>query len=369
MAIQLWPLAVSRIAQGSKAVIAAYGPCLGGTIWNPATARDQQIGTVEMLYVDIVGPAATSETATTIPIQPGQSYTIPNGFTGMVSVNAVTSGHSFSGVILQPPSDSVTPEQPGIGETDQPFPPLVSGVATGPLKSYLYQQYSDDDDLQAFVSAFNEMQTQYYEWFAHLNPADYTQAHIQGALLDWVALGLYGMARPWLPVGHGSTIGPLNTYAMNTWILNRFAILPPAEFFLTDDDIFKRVLTWHLYKADGDVFNIRWLKRRIERFLTGTDGTGGETHAVDPWLAPDQTYEVSVTFGVGNIVNINFQTIRRRFIGGALLNTFMLNTRTLNEFDTTSVTFPAVPLAPIFKAAVESGALELPFQFEFTVNL
>jgi hypothetical protein len=78
---------------------------------------------------------------------------------------------------------------------------------------------------------------------------------------------------------------------------------------------------------------------------------------------------VSVTFGIGNQVNINLQSKRRRFLGGALFNTFALNTTQFNEFDSESLDFPVSPLAPIFKAAVDSGVLELPFQFHFVVNV
>lgn len=32
------------------------------------------------------------------------------------------------------------------------------------IKSYLYTQYNDDDDLQAFVSAYNSMAQEIYAW-------------------------------------------------------------------------------------------------------------------------------------------------------------------------------------------------------------
>lgn len=371
MPVTLWPLANTRIPIGSRPVIAIYGPCLGGLIQNPATAGDQQIGTVETLYVDVINPAVVGVTTTCWAIAPGQQFVIPPTVGGTVTVNAATSGHAFSGYVIQEAANFQPPSTlpGGIGETGQPFPPTELSVLTESLPAYLYQQYTDDDDLQAFVIAFNEMVSWYINWFARLNPADYTQPHIQGALLDWVAAGLYGMMRPALPLGFFRTIGPLNTWALNTWVLNTQKIIAPSDFEATTDDIFKRILTWHIYKDDGDVFTIRWLKRRIERFLTGVDGTGGATEAVPPWLAPSKTYDVSVTFGDNNEVNINFQSVRRRFIGGALLNTFALNTTYLNEFDSQSITFPVSPLARVFRAAVDTGVLELPFQFKFIVNI
>lgn len=372
MGVNLWPLANTRIVRGSQPVVAIFGPCHGGVIENPATAFDQNIGTVETLYVDLVHPAVVGATTTCWPIEPGQRFNIPADFGGTATVNAASTNHAFAGYVIQPTADFIPPSDlpGGVGETGQPFPPSEPGVLRAVIPSYLYQQYTDDDDLQAFVAAFNEMARAYIEWFALYNPADYTQDHIQGVVLDWVAAGLYGMVRPALPLGHFRTVGPLNTWVMNTWPLNTFQIVPPSDFQLTTDDVFKRILTWHLEKGDGDVFNIRWLKRRVERFLTGINGTAGITNAnPTPALAPDQTYDVSVTFGTGNDVNINFQRVRRRFIGGALLNTFALNTTYLNEFDSESVTFPISPLAPIFKAAVDAGVLELPFQFKFIVNI
>ena len=367
MTVKLWPLVNSRIAKGGQASVAVYGPCLGGLIVNPVSAQDRNLALVEPLYIDLVNPAVTAESGTCFKLQAGQGFTIPPNFGGTVSVNAPSTGHAFSGYVIQPPAGRQPLE--GVGDTGKPFPPTELSVLKEALPAYLYQQYTDDDDLQAFVGAFNEMVGWYMNWFAKLNPADYTQGHIEGALLDWVALGLYGMPRPALPLGHARTVGPLNSWTMNTWPLNVLAVIPPADYQLTIDDTFRRILTWHLYKDDGDVFNIRWLKRRVERFLTGEDGTGGDTHALPPWWAPDQTYDVSVSFGANNEVDINFIRTRRHFVKGALMGTFALNTTYLNEFDSTAITFPINPLAPIFKTAVDSGVLELPFQYKFIVNI
>jgi hypothetical protein len=368
-AVSIWPLINSRILHGDAPMVVIYGPCVGGQITNPASATDQTLAVVEPLYIDLVNDAIVGQSQTCFAIQPGQTYTLPQDFAGTATVNAASTGHTFSGFVIHEAA-SYRPLD-GEGDTGRPFP-LPAGqisVIAQAIPSYLYQQYSDDDDLQAFVDAFNKIVGWYINWFAHLNPADYTQRHIESSLLDWVAAGLYGMRRTELPLGLYRSFGALNTYTLNQWPLNKFDIVPPSDYQLTTDDIFRRILTWHLYKGDGDVFSIRWLKRRIKRFLSGVDGTGGDTRADPEALAPDHTYEVSVTFGANNEVNINFLRIRRVFRSGALFGTFLMNQRMLNEYNGEEFTFDLSPLAPTFMAAVNAGVLELPFQYKFIVNI
>lgn len=240
------------------------------------------------------------------------------------------------------------------------FPPTgpTSVTALGMFSSYPYQEYADDDNIRAFFDAYNTMAQQYVDWFNTVNLPIYTG--LSGSLLDWVAAGLYGMTRPSLPSGSSQNIGALNTWALNTISLNTTKIIGPASYYQTNDDVFKRILTWHLWRGDGRQFNIRWLKRRVMRFLTGTDGGPGQT---------DETYPVSVTFGTGGQVNINLQSIRRYATGGAMLNVSPLNTAYLNELDTASVSIPVSPFVAVFKAAMEAGVLEFPFQYSATVNL
>lgn len=240
------------------------------------------------------------------------------------------------------------------------FPPSAPTTLTKVVPSYLYQEYSDDEDLQAFVSAFNELAQQYVNWFALIQLSVYTGPLIAGTLLDWVAEGLYGMYRPILPSGNSQNLGALNTITLNSLPLNEQKIIGPPNYFATSDDAFKRILTWHLWRGDGREFTIKWLKRRVMRFLTGTDGGPGQT---------DTTYPVSVTFGVDFMVNINLQSTRRFSTGGSLIGVGLMNTFYLEEYDTTAIMIPISPLVPVFKAAVEAGVLELPFQFDFIVNV
>lgn len=240
------------------------------------------------------------------------------------------------------------------------FPPDGPVTLTGTIPSYLYKEYADDENLRAFVAAFNQMAQEYVSWFANTNLAFYVGDQITGDLLDWVGAGLYGMLRPTLPFGRGSLQGPYNTYRFNSLGFNQLRIRGPLNYYATSDDAYKRILTWHLQKGDGKEFNVRWLKRRVMRFLTGENGGPGVT---------DQTYQVSVTFGVDGQVNINLQSIFRVARGGALFNASRFNAFRYNDLITESYSIPISPMVPVFKAAVDAGVLELPFQNSWVVNI
>lgn len=197
------------------------------------------------------------------------------------------------------------------------------------IRAYLYVQYNDDQDLQSWFKTYNLFAQSYLDSVNALNLPDYTGPLIVGALLDWVAEGLYGLKRPVLPSGQAIVIGPLNTWALNELALNDSYISGSSDFFETTDDIFKRIITWHVYKGDGRYFSIPWLKRRVQRFLIGAAGTAPEI---------EETYGVGVEISVG--------------AAGVI---------TLIDADPT--------LGPIFQAAVQGGVLALPFQLQWSVDL
>lgn len=397
--VGVYATSASVIAVGGQAVTLMYGPILGGLIVNPADATDQGISLVEVLYVDLFGPAGTATSATTVAVQPGQSYAVPPT-TGNVSVNAATSGHRFSAITYQP----YTPPTPAeiIGTEN----PCLQDV----IPSYLYQQYANDDDLQAFVAAFNTLAQEYVTWLNEVNLPVYTGPMIIGDLLDWVALGLYGVRRPVLSAGNAQVFGPFNTFVGNALPFNGFRIVGPAIYTPVSDDIFKRVLTWKLYKGDGKQIDIRWLKRRVMRFLIGADGS-------DPNVA--DTQQISVTFGGNpieitviteedtstvsgmtlnsgpfndgvfnqsnsgvrveqtvttyehdNQVNINLLSQIVTRIRGATFNSFVGNAVPFNDYAPAEVEhFSPLPNVEVFKQAVDQGVLDMPFQFKTVVNI
>jgi hypothetical protein len=209
-----------------------------------------------------------------------------------------------------------------------PTPTTVQTV----LPAYLYWQYQDDSDLQAFVAAFNNLAQQYVNTFNALNLPVYTSDSITGDLLNWVAKGIYGMDRPVLSSGNTNTVGPYNTTPYNVVVYNDEKVLGQVISISTTDDVFKRILTWNLYRGDGKIFNVLWLKRRVKRFLEGLNGT-------DPGVT--STYDISVTFASGNVIHI--------------------------DVTAWSAANPSSPMPATLQAAINTGACMLPFQYIFNV--
>lgn len=164
-------------------------------------------------------------------------------------------------------------------------------MASATIKQYMYQQYADDNDLQTFVAAENAGTQNYIDWFNQVilpvyqnlssGPPDIFGNATPG-LLDWVAAGLYGLTRTAVEAQRFFGAGPLNTVVVNAILDNAngtvfgypFNVLnlPSTVFFAITDDVFKRVMTWNIYKGDGKRFCFRWLKRRVMRFLVGVNG-------------------------------------------------------------------------------------------------
>lgn len=293
-----------------------FGPVLGGFITNPLAATDQGLDRNEPLFYSILGNAGLVEDGVTFELAPGQTYTVPPGLAVNVSVNAPTSGHKFSAVVyyVQPPFPP-TP-QPGT------FPPTGPTSLQQTLPAYVYEQYYDDDNVSAFFAALNQLQQAYVDSFNSLNLPIYTG--LSGALLDWVGTNLYGLPRPALSSGNVQIIGPFNSYVFNSVPFNDYEVIGSNPVVATSDDTYKSILTWHFYKGDGKYFSIRWLKRRVMRFITAVDGVSQPI---------DNTYPVSVTFSDGTVVI------------------------TLSVY------------APLFQEAIQSNVLEVPFQFSWTVDI
>ena len=372
----------------------------GGLIVNSLDAKDQNIHIPEPIYINLFRPASLIGSLDNHEIMPGESFITPPGTN--VWINAKTSGHRFTCIfsspyaVMYPPT--IVPGQPGSGQSvpggSGEFPPLsVTGLTTV-LPSYLYQEYSDDDDLQEFVKAQNTMQQDYVDTFNALNLPIYPGPIVSKALLDWVGQGVYGMKRPSIGTGLPLLIGPLNTWCCN-WgppyevppvvqpsgaIPNTQEQLTVGDVYLTNDDIYRRILTWHFYKGDGNYFGTRWLKRRIWRFLYGTNGWSVEV-ADDVSIA--DTEQISISIGANRDVTIRFVLGKRTITGGEMLNVFGCNgfgisigatvpdhkAISLNELRTTYVTYPALPFMSEFKQAMDIGALEMPYQFHYTVHI
>lgn len=353
-AVGLFPLAARVVKNGGIAVVAAFGPFIGGFLQNPQTARDQGLNTPEPLFIDLVNAAGDVVSPTTVSLPPGAVYFFPANDNVNVSVNAKSSGHRFAGIVKQPPV--LFPPTPQAGS----FPPSAPTALASIIPSYLYQQYSDDADLQAFVATYNALGQQYVAWFNSINLPIYTGNLITGSLLDWVAKGLYGIVRPSLASGRNRNIGAFNTYTFNSVAFNAFKKIGPQNISVTSDDIFKRVITWEYFKGDGKYVNVRWIKRRIIRFLYGVNGTN---------FNADQTYRVSISFGVGSQINITITQGKRTVTKSLAFNKSTFNSLPFNGIKSTYVAYPLIPNTAILEEALNAGVLELPFQYEYVVNV
>src|SRR5208283_3707549 len=104
------------------------------------------------------------------------------------------------------------------------FPPNAPVTMTTVINSYPYQEYSDDETVYSFFDAYNQMGQNYIDTVNGLNLPIYTANNIVGPLLDWVAGGIYGYARPSLSSGITNPIGTLNTFELNTLMLNTYVM-------------------------------------------------------------------------------------------------------------------------------------------------
>lgn len=213
------------------------------------------------------------------------------------------------------------------GSTPNPGMAMEQTSLTQIIPSYAYTQYADDDNILAFVQAYNEYATQFLNWFLTLNLPIYTGGLISGALLDWVAQGIYGISRPSITSGSRRSVDATNAYPIDAVATNNRRISSTETLQSTTDDLFRRVITWNFYKGDGLVFSIPWLKRRVLRFLNGANG-------ISPVI--DQTYAVSVT------------------ISGPMYAV------TVASGDSTMVS--------TLNSLIQSGACATPFQYSFTVS-
>lgn len=213
-------------------------------------------------------------------------------------------------------------------KTATPWPVKGPSGITKTIPAYLYTQYQTDQNVAAFFEAYNQYAQGYVDFFNNLNFPIYTQAPVSGPLLDWVAECIYGIIRPGLPSSIGSpALGPPNTITPNQLPFNGYRPGVASNYTVTNDDTFRRIITWAFYKGDGKVFTPTWLKRRINRFLNGINGTD---------VPNDTTYDISVA---------------------------------PTGFKAWKIKLANTPQSQIFKAAFEVGAIELPFQITWNVEL
>ncbi|VWB06933.1 hypothetical protein [Burkholderia lata] len=230
----------------------------------------------------------------------------------------------------------------------------VTGGLSTVVPAYVYGQFSDDFDIQAFFSGLNTTAQGYCDWFQNTPLSVYTNANINGPLLDWVGQGLYGISRPVLSTLTTRTIGQVNSVAANSFAVNRHFIIRSGTVSVADDDIYKRVLTWHLYLGDGRQMSVQWMKRRIARFLFGADGSD---------IPVDYLRQIGIT-------QPNLPPTGAT--GSVAVNTAAVNTikaRSQKAARTLQITIPNSSIGQAFQILLSQGYLAVPFQVTFTVVL
>jgi hypothetical protein len=238
-------------------------------------------------------------------------------------------------------------------------------MQTSVIPAYLYQQYTRDEvdqetqlDLKALIQVINDTNQLYIDWFNNLNlPVYHGQSN---GLLDWVAHGLYGMQRPTIATGLNSPdLGCLGTLTLGSYTFGFSEQTTVAQTVDVTDDIFHRILQWHLYKADGNNFTISWIKRRVARFI-GVDEADTQAISLSLPVRPD---------------NIGLGCLGTLTLGGY---TFAYNLETpLNKISpadnqiviTITTTPETFQLATVLKYAILSNVVEVPFIYQFSVEI
>ncbi|WES88768.1 hypothetical protein [Dickeya fangzhongdai] len=227
------------------------------------------------------------------------------------------------------------------------------------IKSYLYTQYNDDDDIRAFVTAYNAMAQEIYSWMMNANLPIFIGGYNAGDQLRWIARGIYGVKPPILVSSQRQTYGPYNSALFNQLPFNGWKVVNKSQQVTVSDDLFKRIMTWNFYKGDGFNFTIPWLKRRIMRFLTGADG-------VD--VVNDQRWSISVLFS-GSGASISVIKGYRKLTNSAIYNTHAFNARAYNQDTSALIKSTEYEYAALFKQAFDSGLLHMPFYQPVSVTI
>jgi hypothetical protein len=218
-------------------------------------------------------------------------------------------------------------------------------MRTTTLRSYPYKQYEDDDDIQALFKAYNDATQVIVDWFNE-TPLAYYPA-LTGDLLNWVVAGLYGLRRTQLASPLSPALGPLNTLVPLNSLFPLNTFVPPVQtFYNLTDDVFQRILTWNFFKGDSRRFSMQWLKRRVIRFLLGTNGIDPQPQQADFVIGTETTSAIGVVIAA-NVCTVSID-------------------QSLLSLQAPSVT-PGI--LKLFKLAFEGGNLELPLRYTYAVSI
>jgi hypothetical protein len=234
----------------------------------------------------------------------------------------------------------------------------IEDFGTSPLTNvaptYVYGEFSDDPDIQAFFSGLNTEGQGYVDWFNSTPLSVYTNENISGPLLDWVGAGVYGISRPSLSTLSTRSFGNYNSVAYDSLPYNTRRQVSSGTAQLASDDIYKRTLTWYTYLGDGRQMSIQWLRRRVARFIFGVNGTD---------VTADKFWQIGITEPA-----VAFPAS----YGQAPYNTQAYNSRKNREIPAAhalQIVLPPGQISQQFQILLNAGYLALPFQVKFTVQI
>ena len=223
--------------------------------------------------------------------------------------------------------------------------------------AYLYNEYADDADLQAFVTAYNNFAQSYLDWFNTTSLPIYTQPNISGTLLDWAGVGIYNYPRP-LIVTQATSGRSQGAYGMSAYGTQAYGTrgqkITAGTSIPVSDDVYKRALTWHAYLGDGKQMSVQWFKRRLARFLYGIGGT-----------------DISIN-NLQNI-SINFKSATRSigYYGSSFYGqtAYGIRKKLTKTFPVINILLPSTPLSGTLQSLINNGFLAIPFQVKISVTV
>lgn len=232
----------------------------------------------------------------------------------------------------------------------------IESFGTMPLATvvpaYVYSQFSDDPDIQAFFAGLNTQAQGYVDWFNSTPLSVYTNQNINGPLLDWIGEGLYGIKRPSLSTLSTRSYGNYNSVPYNTLAFNTRRQVSSGTAQMASDDLYKRTLTWYAYLGDGRQMSIQWLRRRVARFLFGVNGSDVTANFFSRISIAQPPVAFSSAYGQPpyNTQAYNSRKSRKILAARAL-----------------QIILPPGQISQQFQILMNAGYLALPFQVKFTV--
>ena len=219
---------------------------------------------------------------------------------------------------------------------------------------YLYDEFSDDADLQGIVEVANGFIQTYLDWFTSTPLAVWTSSGISGPLLDWIGEYIYNIPRPVISTSFHTVSGAYGTKVYGRSVYGTYSVTRSGTATVANDDIYKRAITWSMYQGDGIQVNITWIKKRIARFLYGANGSDVDSSMAENISIMPMMMFTDTGYGM-NIFGLR-PAYGMMFMRKALQ--IQLN-----------ITVPNTPVSQILSDFLTQGILTMPTQVTFSVEI